>query len=224
MSVESDTAANAAGAVPTRSSSDYVVWHTLPGGVIFLVVMLAECVYACIVLGGPSAGRSRYTYTLKRLRVSERRLFIDYCVFNIFVFLLIWASMSCAALIAGNVLNAAGAFGTGPQSFYTNYMLNGSLQLLVPMDDPWPAISMILILISMGVFAAGDLISGKLGSVFTIIYAAAYFYLISLRAGDYGFMVLLIVSILAFMFAVGVFVFKMSDLSRGANVEVDDGR
>ena len=199
--------------------------HSINLQFVFIGVFAAEQIYAWLVLRGPSSARSRYRYTVGMLKISERRAFLDCCVFNILVYLLIWASLCCAAIITGNSLYSAGAFGPSPQSFYAAYMLTGYRQLFVPMDNVPVTVSMIVMLVSLGIFSAADLAArmrGKAGSL-QLLATAMLLWAFS-GTGSTGSQVGFIVfAWLMFIVSCVAAWNSLTQLSRGVNEEADDG-
>ncbi|MBQ9825949.1 MAG: hypothetical protein IJM61_02045 [Firmicutes bacterium] len=197
----------------------------LYAGSLLFIVLCVELVYASIVLVGPRTNRFKYRYTVSRLKITERRAFLLCCLFNILVYLLIWASLCCAALIFGRALNNAGVFGTAYQGLYTAYILDPYMQLFVPMDNVQVTVSMIMFMVGFGLWSACDfagVVKGK--AVFPMTFAVLVFFWASGFFNRGGGLIgwtatasfMLIVSICMVLY-------RRSQLSRGNNVEVDDG-
>ncbi|MCR5010545.1 MAG: hypothetical protein K6A91_06380 [Clostridia bacterium] len=188
-------------------------------------LLCLELFWAAVVLRGPFSKRSKCRYTIGMLRVSERRIFLLCCLFNVLVYLLIWASLCCAAVIIGKTLNAAGAFGTSPQALYAEYMLDGYMQQFVPMDNVPVTVSMILFMVSMGLLSARDFAVNMKGKPGALQLFAVLIFMWTGAAFGAGVHIVgwLVLSAIMFMLAVGSVWFSMMDLSRGTNVEVDDG-
>ena len=196
-------------------------------GMTLFVVLTAELICAVEMLKGPSAKQSRYRYTVGMLRISERRVFVDCCVFNVLVFLLIWASVCCAAVISGNALNGAGVYGQSVQGLYAESVLNGLMRMFVPMDDKRITAGMILFMVSLGIGTTCSSMARmrRKGSgllPFWILIGFIRAALTDVFGGPmtpimfWGGMLLTVVSLAAFIFTV-------SELKSGTNVEVDDG-
>lgn len=191
----------------------------------FRWLLCIELFWAAVVLRGPFSKRSKCRYTIGMLRVSERRIFLLCCLFNVLVYLLIWASLCCAAVIIGKTLNAAGAFGTSPQALYAEYMLDGYMQQFVPMDNVPVTVSMILFMVSMGLLSARDFAVNMKGKPGALQLFAVLIFMWTGAAFGAGVHVLgwLVLSAIMFMLAVGSVWFSVMELSSGTNVEVDDG-
>ncbi len=194
------------------------------GNLLFLI-LCAELLYAFFVLIGPRANRFKYRYTVGRLKITERRAFLLCCLFNILVFLLIWASLCCAALIFGNALKNAGVFGTAYQGLYTAYILDPFMQLFVPMDNVPVTVSMIMFMVSFGLWSACDVagvVKGK--GVIPMTFAVLVFFWASrfFNRGD-GLVGWTTVAALMLIVSICMVLYRRAQLSRGTNVEVDDG-
>ena len=197
----------------------------LYSGSLLFIVLCVELIYASVVLVGPRTNRFKYRYTVSRLKITERRAFLLCCLFNILVYLLIWASLCCAALIFGNALNNAGAFGTSPQGQYTHYLFSPLMTLFVPMDNVPVTVSMIMFMVSFGLWSACDaagVLKGK--GIFPVIFAVAVLVLAS-RSVSYADRRIAWIATASVMliFSICMVLYRRSQLSRGINVEVDDG-
>ena len=197
----------------------------LYAGSLLFIVLCVELVYASIVLVGPRTNRFKYRYTVSRLKITERRVFLLCCLFNILVYLLIWASLCCAALIFGNALNNAGVFGTAYQGLYANYVLDPYMQLFVPMDNVPVTVSMIMFMVNFGLWSACDfagVVKGK--GIIPMTFAVLVFFWASRffnRGG--GLIGWTATASLMLIVSICMVLYTRSQLSRGNNVEVDDG-
>ena len=194
-----------------------------------MLIFFAEVIYALIVLGDLTTNRSVYGYKLGMLRMSERRLFVLSCIFNIMVFLMLWAVMCCSVIVQGKILDASGVFAPSPQSLYVDYTLSGYIRLFVPMDDVLRTAAVIMLLVSFGLLSAcsfANRLKRKPGlptaSIF--IYVLLLYFLMVNRTGAYGGSIFLpILAVFALVGSAGLSVLRLSDLSKGTNVEEDDG-
>ena len=197
----------------------------LYAGSLLFIVLCVELVYASIVLVGPRTNRFKYRYTVSRLKITERRAFLLCCLFNILVYLLIWASLCCAALIFGRALNNAGVFGTAYQGLYTAYILDPYMQLFVPMDNVQVTVSMIMFMVGFGLWSACDfagVVKGK--GIIPMTFAVLVFFWASRffnRGG--GLIGWTATASLMLIVSICMVLYRRSQLSRGNNVEVDDG-
>ena len=194
------------------------------GPLLFLILCL-ELIYASIVLLGPRTNRFKYRYTVSRLKITERRAFLLCCLFNVLVCLLIWASLCCAAIIFGNSLQSAGAFGPGYQALYRMYVLNPYMQLFVPLDNVAATVSMIMFMVAFGLWSAcnyAGVVKGN--SIFPMVFAVLVFFWSSrFFRSSVELTGWISVAAIMLVFAIGMAIYKLSTLSRGTNVEVDDG-
>ena len=197
---------------------------SLDAGFLLLMVLCVELIWAGRVLV-PSPKKSRYMYKVRMLRISERRAFLDCCVFNVLVYLLIWASLCCAALIFGRALESSGAFGSSPQALYAAYMLSGFLQPFVRMDNGAVAAASILFMVSMGLLSACALTGVSKGKRSPMQLIAVLVFIWSVRwlgsSGDpIGWVA---TAVLMLIVSAALALNTFSGLSRGTNVEADDG-
>ena len=197
---------------------------SLDAGFLPLMVLCVELIWAGRVLV-PSAKKSRFTYKVRMLRISERRAFLDYCVFNVLVYLLIWASLCCAALVFGKALGSSGAFGSSPQAHYAALMLSGYMQPFVPMDNGAVAAASIMFMVSMGLLSAQSLAGISKGKLNPIPLIAVLVFIWSVRTLSYeeGLMVWVVISVIVLIVSAALALNTFSGLSRGTNVEADDG-
>ena len=197
---------------------------SLDAGFLLLMVLCVELIWAGRVLV-PSPKKSRYMYKVRMLRISERRAFLDCCVFNVLVCLLIWASLCCAALIFGRALESSGAFGSSPQALYAAYMLSGYMQPFVPMDNGAVAAASIMFMVSMGLLSACALTGVSKGKRSPMQLIAVLVFIWSVRwlgsSGDpIGWVA---TAVLMLIVSAALALNTFSGLSRGTNVEADDG-
>lgn len=204
---------------------DYVAPRfSLDAGFLLLLVLCAELIWAGRVLV-PSAKKSRFTYKVRMLKISERRAFLDCCVFNVLVYLLIWASLCCAALVFGKALGSSGAFGSSPQAHYAALMLSGYMQPFVPMDNGAVAAASIMFMVSMGLLSAQSLAGISKGKLNPMPLIAVLVFIWSVRTLSYeeGLMVWVVISVIVLIVSAALALNTFSGLSRGTNVEADDG-
>ena len=191
---------------------------------ILFTLFIAELLYACMILRGSSSGKSRYRYTVGMLRISERRAFMLCGLFNILVYLLIWALLCCVVIIIGRPLQAAGAFGASPQGLYAGYLLDGCTQYFVPMDNAAVTVSTILLMTGLGLLSAYEFAGTMNGKAFPFVGIVMIIMIwngLSFRAVDTQ-VPWVASSAIIFLVAAGMFWYRFSGLSRGTNVEVDD--
>ena len=197
-------------------------------GQLLMVVMIVELLWACLVLEGPTDKQSGYRYSVGMLRISERRAFADCCVFNVLVFLLIWASLCCAAIIAGNAAYTAEVAGLSTPMLYTNYMLDQFMQVFAPMDGIAVTVSVMLFMLTFGLLSARDFAARMRGKGRGwLVLVPMIGFLSSLgtsRTGGSLSNYMMCWSITLFIAALFVNGYMLSVLSRGTNVEVDDGQ
>ncbi|MBQ6671251.1 MAG: hypothetical protein IJM80_06465 [Firmicutes bacterium] len=197
---------------------------SLDAGFLLLMVLCVELIWAGRVLV-PSPKKSRYMYKVRMLRISERRAFLDCCVFNVLVYLLIWASLCCAALVFGKALGSSGAFGSSPQAHYAALMLSGYMQAFVPMDNGAVAAASIMFMVSMGLLSAQSLPGVSKGKRSPMQLIAVLVLIWSVRWLDWaeGLMGWLATAVLMLIVSAALALNTFSGLSRGTNVEADDG-
>lgn len=198
---------------------------SLDAGFLLLLVLCAELIWAGTVLA-PMSKRSRYAYKVGMLRISERRAFLDCCVFNVLVCLLIWASLCCAAQVFGKALESSGAFGSSPQALYAAYMLSGYMQPFVPMDNVAATAAAVIFMVSFGLLSACALAGtakGKRRPPVQMIGALIPIWSVRYLNGGESSWGWLALAVMVLVVSAALAANTFSGLSRGTNEEADDG-
>ncbi|MBR2370399.1 MAG: hypothetical protein IKA82_00095 [Clostridia bacterium] len=99
--------------------------------------------------------KSRISYTLDRLSVSPRAIFLMQFFYNIFAYLLLWATQLALLLVMGNVYNALIPEDLlNPQGAFMAFYLNDFLHSLLPLADIPLWGRNLFILVSLGAVSA----------------------------------------------------------------------
>lgn len=118
--------------------------HSFRAGIIALQVLLASSL----------GSNSRYGYTLQRLRVSERCVFLWSCVCNTLCFAVLWCVQIMAAVGAA-FWNAKGAvYSAGPQGVFVDFYRSGFLHGLLPLADGYVWARNALFVLALGCVTA----------------------------------------------------------------------
>ena len=99
--------------------------HSFRAGIIALQVLLASSL----------GSNSRYGYTLRRLRVSERCVFLWSCVCNTLCFAVLWCVQIMAAVGAAFWNANSARYSAGPQGVFVDFYRSGFLHGLLPLAD-----------------------------------------------------------------------------------------
>lgn len=99
--------------------------HSFRAGIIALQVLLASSL----------GSNSRYGYTLRRLRVSERCVFLWSCVCNALCFAVLWCVQIMAAVGAAFWNAKSAVYSAGPQGVFVDFYRSGFLHGLLPLAD-----------------------------------------------------------------------------------------
>ena len=126
------------------SSLETALQHSFRAGIIALQVLLASSL----------GSNSRYGYTLQRLRVSERCVFLWSCVCNTLCFAVLWCVQIMAAVGAA-FWNAKGAvYSAGPQGVFVDFYRSGFLHGLLPLADGYGWARNALFVLALGCVTA----------------------------------------------------------------------
>lgn len=136
-------------------------------GLIFLVGMLCMVI---ILTASFSGSKSRQQYTLQRLQISERQVFIWHTLYNAFCFLLLWAVQMVTALllckiyvqmVSGMAADSGFAEANG-QTVFLAFYRNAFLHNILPLESWVVWFRNILLVFSLGMaLAYGTLLSHR---------------------------------------------------------------
>ena len=126
------------------SDLEHALQYPFRAGILVLQVLLASCF----------GSNSRYSYTLQRLRVSERCVFLWSCVCNALCFAALWCVQIMAA--AGTAFwNANSArYSAGPQGVFVDFYRSGFLHGLFPLADGYVWARNVLFVLTLGCVTA----------------------------------------------------------------------
>jgi len=118
--------------------------HSFRAGIIALQVLLASSL----------GSNSRYGYTLQRLRVSERCVFLWSCVCNTLCFAVLWCVQIMAAVGAAFWNAKSAVYSAGPQGVFVDFYRSGFLHGLLPLADGYGWARNALFVLALGCVTA----------------------------------------------------------------------
>lgn len=118
--------------------------HSFRAGIIALQVLLASSL----------GSNSRYGYTLQRLRVSERCVFLWSCVCNTLCFAVLWCVQIMAAVGAAFWNAKSAVYSAGPQGVFVDFYRSGFLHGLLPLADGYVWARNALFVLALGCVTA----------------------------------------------------------------------
>jgi len=119
----------------------------------FAAALIAVTVMLCLP---GCAFRSQTGYTLRRLSISERAIFVHQGVYNTLVYLLLWAFQAVMALVlCGIYVERAPAEAVSVQTVFLAFYRNGLLHALVPLSEAALWVRNGLLVLTLG-FAAAE--------------------------------------------------------------------
>jgi len=127
LALPKGTDAAAAGAFDNVISSSHIA--------VVFVISLLLCLWICFGRVKNGSSLSNYSYTLQRLKISERSAFLWHCVSNTAVIAIFYmAQIAALALLARWFMLSTGGAG-GPQGIYLSLCRSTFLHKLVPMQQ-----------------------------------------------------------------------------------------
>lgn len=122
-------------------------------GVCFAVAFVAVTVLLCLP---GCAFRSQTGYTLRRLSVSERAIYVHQGVYNTLIYLLLWAFQAVMAFVLCYIyITRAPSEAVGSQTVFLAFYRNDLLHSLVPLSDVALWVRNALLALTLG-FAAAE--------------------------------------------------------------------
>lgn len=124
----------------------------------FISVCFATC-FVLIVLSlclmGSEYSNSQISYTIKRLRISERNLFFCQTVYNIIIFISLWAVQAfTVCILSFQYVHIAPSEVVGNQTIFLAFYRNDLLHNILPISDITVWIRNIFTAIALGFTAA----------------------------------------------------------------------
>lgn len=128
----------------------------------FFSVALLAVVFFLLCIGRSSTGHSEYT--LYRLRISPRSVFVWQSVYNICCFFILWGVQVLVLYgLCGQYIETAAASAVTHQSLYLAFYRSEFLHTILPLNNVWGWIWMVLWLILLGVATARELLLEREG-------------------------------------------------------------
>ena len=100
-------------------------------GLIFAAAFAAT-VFVCIC---PIGGKSRFGYTLQRLNVSEKLVFINHCVSNFCAYLILWLVQAAALFLLAKLFVSSSGEPLGPQGLMLEFYRDRILHAILPLGS-----------------------------------------------------------------------------------------
>lgn len=134
------------GAALTLSGSNLesALHYSFRAGILALQVLLASCFGA----------NSRYSYTLRRLRISERCVFLWSCACNALCYAVLWCVQIMAAVGAAFWNAKSAVYSAGPQGVFVDFYRSGFLHGLLPLADGYVWARNALFVLALGCVTA----------------------------------------------------------------------
>lgn len=118
--------------------------HSFRAGILALQVLLASCF----------GSNSRYGYTLRRLRVSERCVFLWSCACNALCYAVLWCVQIMASVGAAFWNASSARYSAGPQGVFVDFYRSGFLHGLFPLADGYVWTRNALFVLALGCVTA----------------------------------------------------------------------
>ena len=118
--------------------------HSFRAGIIALQVLLASSL----------GSNSRYGYTLRRLRISERCVFLWSCACNALCYAILWCVQIMAAVGAAFWNAKSAVYSAGPQGVFVDFYRSGFLHGLLPLADGYVWARNALFVLALGCVTA----------------------------------------------------------------------
>ena len=126
------------------SDLEHALQYPFRAGILALQVLLASCF----------GSNSRYGYTLQRLRVSERCVFLWNCVCNTLCFAVLWCVQIMAAVGAAFWNAKSAVYSAGPQGVFVDFYRSGFLHGLLPLADGYVWTRNLIFVLALGCVTA----------------------------------------------------------------------
>ena len=126
------------------SDLETVLQYPFRAGILVLQVLLASCFGA----------NSRYSYTLQRLRISERCVFLWSCVCNALCYAVLWFVQIMAAVGAAFWNANSARYSAGPQGVFVDFYRSGFRHGLFPLADGYVWARNVLFMLMLGCVTA----------------------------------------------------------------------
>ena len=126
------------------SDLETVLQYPFRAGILVLQVLLASSFGA----------NSRYSYTLQRLRISERCVFLWSCVCNALCYVALWCVQIMAAVGAAFWNAKSAVYSAGPQGVFVDFYRSGFLHGLLPLADGYVWARNALFVLALGCVTA----------------------------------------------------------------------
>ena len=123
------------------------------GSVLFFI-SVAACAALYFALFGPSSKGSGFSYRVRMLQTSEKKVYWLNVIHNILMFLIFWGFQVLALLIAAHVYTSRAGSAVSPQGVMTELCAKSALLYIIPLKDASMAVSHILLTVLLAIGAA----------------------------------------------------------------------
>jgi len=120
----------------------------------FSIIFAAACLGLILVCIQPSEKNSKYGYTLMRLQVSERSVFLWHSLSNVLSFLILWGAQIIMIFVLCKLHAGSDTYAEGPQGILVNFYRIDFLHSLFPLDETSLWIRNLMYAISAGTSCA----------------------------------------------------------------------
>ena len=122
---------------------------------LLLLIAFAAGVLACqMLLCSCFGSNSRFGYTLRRLRISERCVFLWSCACNALCYAVLWCVQIMAAVGAAFWNAKSAVYSAGPQGVFVDFYRSGFLHGLLPLADGYVWARNALFVLALGCVTA----------------------------------------------------------------------
>ena len=128
----------------SNSKLENALQYPFRAGILVLQVLLASCF----------GSNSRYGYTLQRLRVSERCVFLWSCACNALCYAVLWCVQIMASVGAAFWNASSARYSAGPQGVFVDFYRSGFLHGLFPLADGYVWTRNALFVLALGCVTA----------------------------------------------------------------------
>lgn len=142
----------------------YSGWSPVVITALFLLCTFGSQLVSLIGSGGEESGTK---YTMKRLRISRREVFLWECLSNAVLFLMMWGVLIVLLFLAGRIYMSFPGYRQGAQGISVAVLLQGVYSGLVPLWYPVLWGRNVLIFIFFGILCACARCSGR--KIFSVL-------------------------------------------------------
>ena len=168
------------GAALTLSGSNLesALHYSFRAGILALQLLLASSL----------GSNSRYGYTLRRLRISERCVFLWSCACNALCYAVLWCVQIMAAVGAAFWNAKSAVYSAGPQGVFVDFYRSGFLHGLLPLADGYVWTRNLIFVLALGCMGLTFLLVLNLSVQYTAGRSTGIFHAITALLVGLGFL------------------------------------